>query len=32
MRVTLAMEDAFVASATRPTRLRVDYVRAYALP
>ena len=32
MRVTLAMQDEFVASATSPTRLRVDYVRAYALP
>jgi beta-glucanase (GH16 family) len=32
MRVTLAMQDSFVASATSPTRLRVDYVRAYALP
>jgi beta-glucanase (GH16 family) len=32
MRVTLAMQDSFVASATSPTRLRVDYVRAYGLP
>jgi beta-glucanase (GH16 family) len=32
MRVTLAMQDEFVAKATSPTRLRVDYVRAYALP
>jgi beta-glucanase (GH16 family) len=32
MRVTLAMQDAFVTSATSPTRLRVDYARAYALP
>jgi hypothetical protein len=32
MRVTLAMQDEFVASATSPTRLWVDYVRAYALP
>ena len=32
MRVTLAMQNAFVANATSPTRLRVDYVRAYALP
>jgi beta-glucanase (GH16 family) len=32
MRVTLAMQDSFVASATSPTRLWVDYVRAYALP
>jgi beta-glucanase (GH16 family) len=30
MRVTLAMQDGFVASATSPTRLRIDYVRAYA--
>jgi Glycosyl hydrolases family 16/RTX calcium-binding nonapeptide repeat (4 copies) len=30
MRVTLAMQDEFVASATSPTRLQVDYVRAYA--
>jgi beta-glucanase (GH16 family) len=30
MRVTLAMQDEFVAKATSPTRLRVDYVRAYA--
>jgi beta-glucanase (GH16 family) len=30
MRVTLAMQDEFVASATSPTRLWVDYVRAYA--
>lgn len=29
MRVTLAMQDQFVARATSPTRLRVDYVRAY---
>ena len=32
MRVTLAMQDEFVAGATSPTRLWVDYVRAYALP
>jgi beta-glucanase (GH16 family) len=32
MRVTLGMQDEFVASATSPTRLWVDYVRAYALP
>jgi Glycosyl hydrolases family 16/RTX calcium-binding nonapeptide repeat (4 copies) len=32
MRVTLAMQDEFVASATSATRLWVDYVRAYALP
>jgi hypothetical protein len=32
MRVTLAMQDEFVAKATSPTRLRVDYVRAYARP
>jgi hypothetical protein len=32
MRVTLAMQDEFVARATSPTRLWVDYVRAYALP
>lgn len=32
MRVTLAMQDEVVASATSPTRLWVDYVRAYALP
>jgi beta-glucanase (GH16 family) len=32
MRVTLAMQDGFVSSATSPTRLWVDYVRAYALP
>jgi beta-glucanase (GH16 family) len=32
MRVTLAMQDKFVAKASSPTRLRVDYVRAYALP
>jgi Glycosyl hydrolases family 16/RTX calcium-binding nonapeptide repeat (4 copies) len=32
MRVTLAMQDEFVDSATSPTRLRVDYVRAYELP
>ena len=32
MRLTLAMQDEFVASATSPTRLWVDYVRAYALP
>jgi len=32
MRLTLAMQDAFVASATSPTHLWVDYVRAYALP
>jgi Glycosyl hydrolases family 16/RTX calcium-binding nonapeptide repeat (4 copies) len=32
MRVTLAMQDGFVANATSPTRLRVDYVRAYARP
>ncbi|MGH7483544.1 MAG: DUF7594 domain-containing protein [Longimicrobiales bacterium] len=32
MRVTLAMQDEVVAKATNPTRLRVDYVRAYALP
>jgi Glycosyl hydrolases family 16/RTX calcium-binding nonapeptide repeat (4 copies) len=31
MRVTLAMQDQSVASATSPTRLWVDYVRAYAL-
>jgi hypothetical protein len=30
MRVTLAMQDEFVASATSPTHLWVDYVRAYA--
>ena len=30
MLVTLAMQDEFVASATSPTRLWVDYVRAYA--
>jgi beta-glucanase (GH16 family) len=30
MRVTLAMQNEFVASATSPTRLWVDYVRAYA--
>jgi hypothetical protein len=30
MRVTLAMQDEFVASATSPTRLWVDYVHAYA--
>jgi hypothetical protein len=29
MRVTLAMQNEFVASATSPTRLWVDYVRAY---
>ena len=32
MRLTLAMQDAFVAQATSPTHLWVDYVRAYALP
>jgi hypothetical protein len=32
MRVTLAMQDEFVASATSPTRLWIDYVRAYAGP
>ena len=32
MRVTLAMQDEFVARATSPTHLWVDYVRAYALP
>jgi beta-glucanase (GH16 family) len=32
MRITLAMQDDFVTKATSPTRLRVDYVRAYALP
>jgi beta-glucanase (GH16 family) len=32
MRVTLAMQDAFVASATSPTRVWVDYVHAYARP
>jgi hemolysin type calcium-binding protein/glycosyl hydrolase family 16 len=32
MRVTLAMQNEFIASATSPTRLWVDYVRAYALP
>ena len=32
MRITLAMQDEFVAKATSPTRLRVDHVRAYALP
>jgi beta-glucanase (GH16 family) len=32
MRVTLAMQDEFVASATSPTRLWIDYVRAYARP
>jgi beta-glucanase (GH16 family) len=32
MRITLAMQDEFVAKASSPTRLRVDYVRAYALP
>jgi beta-glucanase (GH16 family) len=30
MRVTLGMQDEFVSSATSPTRLQVDYVRAYA--
>jgi beta-glucanase (GH16 family) len=30
MRVTLAMQDEFVSSATSPTRLWLDYVRAYA--
>jgi Ca2+-binding RTX toxin-like protein len=30
MRVTLAMEDAFVSSATTPTHIWVDSVRAYA--
>jgi beta-glucanase (GH16 family) len=32
MLVSLQMQDGFVAQATSPTRLRVDYVRAYALP
>ncbi|HJR65142.1 MAG TPA: glycoside hydrolase family 16 protein, partial [Gemmatimonadaceae bacterium] len=32
MRITLAMQDSFVAKATSPTRLWVDRVRAYALP
>jgi beta-glucanase (GH16 family) len=32
MRVTLAMQDEFVAKATSPTRLWLDYVRAYAQP
>jgi hypothetical protein len=32
MRVTLAMQDSFVASASSPTRLWVDHVRGYALP
>ena len=32
MRLTLAMQDAFVAKATSPTHLWVDYVRAHALP
>jgi beta-glucanase (GH16 family) len=31
MRVTLAMQNEFVARATSPTRLWLDYVRAYAL-
>jgi beta-glucanase (GH16 family) len=30
MRVTLAMQDEFVTSATSPTHIWVDYVRAYA--
>jgi hypothetical protein len=30
MRVTLAMQDEFVASATSPTHIWVDYVRTYA--
>ena len=30
MRLTLAMQDEFVASATSPTHIWVDYVRAYA--
>ena len=32
MLVSLQMQDGFVAQATSPTRLWVDYVRAYALP
>jgi beta-glucanase (GH16 family) len=32
LRVTLAMQDEFVSSATSPTRLWVDHVRAFALP
>ena len=32
MRLTLAMQDEFVARATSPTHLWVYYVRAYALP
>jgi beta-glucanase (GH16 family) len=32
MRLTLAMQNAFVASATSPTHIWVDYVRAYARP
>jgi hypothetical protein len=30
MRVTLAMQDEFVAKATSPTHIWIDYVRAYA--
>jgi beta-glucanase (GH16 family) len=32
MRLTLAMQDEFVANATSPTHLWVDYVRAWAPP
>jgi beta-glucanase (GH16 family) len=32
LRLTLAMQNEFAASATSPTRLWVDYVRAYARP
>jgi len=32
MLVSLQMQDGFVAQATSPTRLWVDYVRAYSLP
>jgi hypothetical protein len=32
MRVTLAMQDAFIAGATSPTHIWIDYVRAYARP
>jgi hypothetical protein len=32
MRVTLAMQNAFVDRATNPTHIRLDYVRAYARP
>jgi beta-glucanase (GH16 family) len=32
MRVTLAMQDEFVAGATSPTHIWVDYVRAYQRP